>query len=584
MLQHIIGLTLAEHTTNNQHLKTQQDILTNFPWLKTHTLEIGTTHVCVWGWGNLAAQIVTLPDESTFILVGHVTNLSPNWKDQLRDVQAQYEVDPLIKNWNGQYLLVWVRPQQNCWTFWTDWTGSILTYYAPLAEGRIASTLEPVVVEAANYGPSDFSIEGLVSLFLSGYYFDDWTLYKSMKVIPADTIMQWAQNSAPTSTYRETLQPSDANWTTNWQVLVDEMHERFTAALSESLRTSPGWLLPLSGGMDSRLIAAVGKQIGVDIRAYSYGDWGFKDVIYGHQVTQALGIPWEIVPLGERYLADHAPLWATWFGSSMHFHGMYQMPFLQHVQALSQPIVTGFTGDPLGGAQTSKMAVGERPLLQRFTDKWHLWTAEEVRRLFRIDTQDALSALHAALDAQEKRIQHGAFYQKLWLIFQWNHVSRFSSYQPMMYDYWKGGATPFMNVSLAQFALSLPRIALEDRRLQLEMFRQHYPHLATIGGTFAPRPLELTTGYLMKRTAKSLLPPALHRGPLREFRISHNDFQSRNLSQGGDAAIWPIREKATTLSEWLDMAMVEKAREQAIAGSLTHGMKLTAVQVLAHRL
>ena len=89
--------------------------------------------------------------------------------------------------------------------------------------------------------------------------------------------------------------------------------------------------------------------------AYSYGPASSVDVIWGRQVAKALRLPWKRVDLGADYLAKYTRVWADWFGSSLHFHGMYQMPFLKVVRKENMPIITGYIGDALAGNQTAGM-------------------------------------------------------------------------------------------------------------------------------------------------------------------------------------------------------------------------------------
>src|SRR5207244_13107868 len=148
-------------------------------------------------------------------------------------------------------------------------------------------------------------------------------------------------------------------------------------------------------------------------------------------------------------------------------------------------IVTGFTGDPLEGMQVAKMAEGPAgtPLLERFLRKTSYWRDEELGSLVPwLDVPRARAEVEQILHAQYAQLP-GAPYQRIWLLFQWNHVSQFSSYQPIMYEYFGGVVTPFVNRAHANYCLSLPRVALEGRRLFYDVIRARFPDMARLPGT-----------------------------------------------------------------------------------------------------
>ena len=62
--------------------------------------------------------------------------------------------------WEGRVILLRISSGGKRWTMWNDWLGSIPVFYAEIESGRIASTLEPVTVAAADYTPDNFFMPG----------------------------------------------------------------------------------------------------------------------------------------------------------------------------------------------------------------------------------------------------------------------------------------------------------------------------------------------------------------------------------------------------------------------------------------
>ncbi len=126
------------------------------------------------------------------------------------------------------------------------------------------------------------------------------------------------------------------------------------------------------------------------------------------------------------------------------------------------------------------------------------WTADEVRSHAKFPLADALEANADELKRQADSLP-GAFYQRMQLLELRNRQRHFTSFQSTLSDYWRGVANPFMSRAYARFCLSIPRMALDDRRLLSGVFRRYYGRLAVIPGTYAADPFILTGKYLLLR-------------------------------------------------------------------------------------
>ena len=559
----LMGASQREHQAHDAAL---DRALGHFPWLARKTTELPNATLVTWGHGDLDAAAQILPPAGVRLTVGSRPGALP-----ADDSERTLVVDVRGGDVAG-------------WSIRTDWTGSIPVFH--LSDGRrsIVSTLEPAVVAAAGLGAADISPVGLAALLNHGYFIGTTTLFEAMAALECDAVTTWAAGQLRVS--REpTVEPSDARWTVGWDDLVDEMNYRFTAAILDSLREEQSWTLPLSGGLDSRLIAAVAQSEGIPVQTVTYGARDWPDVLYAEAVARRLGLPWRRIELGTDYLTRFTSAWADWFGSSLHFHGMYQFPLLEALGSPTGPITTGFTGDPLGGAQTAAMMEGERSIASRLTGKWQGFTRDEVRTLLgRAAADEAFEAIDRDLEDQLSSVA-GAEFQRIWMVFQRNHVARFSTYQPAMYDYWGGVGCPFSRPSLARFAMSLPRAALDDRRLQLEALWRKWPRLGALPGTFAPEPHLLDRGYIARRAIAMRLPARLRRGPLQIFAPGANTSDTDCVRHDGASAVWPLYERWDQLGEVLrDREPIERAFRAVVGGEDPYAMnKLAAAQAVAFR-
>ena len=193
----------------------------------------------------------------------------------------------------------------------------------------------------------------------------------------------------------------------------------------------------------------------------------------------------------------------------------------------------------------------------------------------------------------------GVPFQRIWLLFQWNHVSQFSSYQPVMYEYFGGAVAPFVSRVLANYCLSLPRVALEGRRLFYDVIRARFPEMARLPGTydhpsqvfdFIPKrfgiPLLLTKRYLAKAALGSLLPYRWRVGPLREFGPTPNLFAQDAIAAHGIRSLFPLDVVDLGRQRFFERAPLERFIAKVLAErvDIYPQAKLWPIQALLYRL
>jgi hypothetical protein len=564
-------------------LSAQRRVVGYFPHLRTLSLAIGASRLELWGHGDVSSRVTRLDDGSVLALVG-----SPHGRVSWSDLPAVatarlgYE-DDLELPWEGRVVLLRVSADGAAWTMWNDWVGSIPVFHAKVGPGRVASTLEPVVVSAARFSAGDISLPGLIAMFINGHYLGDWTLFAGMKVAPPDSVSEWGDGGFRTRRVWA-VRPSDDLAEEPWTNLVDRMFELSREAICSAVDGTSSWALGLSGGLDSRLIAAVCAGQRLDVRAYAWGTGDTVDVVYSREIARALGLPWQHIGLGTDYLGQYTRLWAAWFGSSLHFHGMYQMAFLDAIAGRPPGCVLhGFLGDVLF---SSPLYLDSDPRECQLADLWHThWTLNEVRALLKVPVDDAIEELAAGVAAQISAAP-GRRFKRAIFADVWNRQRLFTAFQATLGDHWRGVVTPFVDRPLARFCLALPRPALEGKRLLADVYRSRYALIATIPGTYGPEPFIPTGRYLLKRRLARVLPPLLKIGPLRGFRDIPPRMDLECVQAHGWKALWPIADCRDRLAEWVDLARVDEAYATVMSSKedMRPLRKLQSVQALAYRL
>lgn len=561
--------------------------LSHFPWLNRKRVKYGNADLYIWGHGKLHRSIQIDELGNLYVLIGSPVPNDVTLKDVANSLTEQ-DYAAFRLPWEGRCVLLRVSASGQNWTMRNDWIGSIPVFYAPSENGNryVASTIEPAVVDAVGLGPNDFFFPGLVSLLMNGHYLDDWTLFAKMKTVPPDSFARWDDNGFQRN-HLWTVQPSSERWHYGWDNLVDEMYWLSRKIITEVLETGNSWILPLSGGIDSRLIAAVGAERGIPFHAYTYGPEDWIETIYAKKVAKELEISWQRVPIEPDYLNKYTRLWFEWFGSALHCHGMYQMPFLTELK--NEPdgrILQGYMGDPLAGNHLQalisawKTAENIMPVVSPFC------TPEILFDLLAFDSwMDAVNMVAKKTQAEIDGIQGSHFQQLMFLDF-WNRQRLFIYYQPTMYDYFRGVDTPFLNRDYSRFCLSLPHCALHNRRLQKDMLRKYYPKMASIGGTFAGPLTQSERHYLkhahhLKRAIAQKLSNWLPVFIMPEYAFKNNKIQTDALHEFGESALWPLNETRKNLVSLFNMNILEEIYQQAAAGNEKAYNQLRPIQSVA---
>lgn len=267
----------------------------------------------------------------------------------------------------------------------------------------------------------------------------------------------------------------------------------------------------------------------------------------------------------------------------MHFHGMYQMCFLDTLKSgPDAPLITGYIGDVLSGS--SLMEYGRGSVVYR--KEWYMhWGAEEVSALLKVPVENALLEITGEVKKQADLLR-GAHFPKTLLFELWSRQRFFTSFQSTLSSYWKGIATPFLNRAYARFCLSLPRAVNENRRLLGDVFRRYYGKLAVIPGTYASEPFILTGKYLLKHRIVEHLPAPLHHGPFAGFDDVPLRMDMDCIQATGWESLWPLAEAWDDLPDWLDVNLLEREYQSIMKSSadIRPLRRLQSVQALAYRL
>ena len=307
----------------------------------------------------------------------------------------------------------------------------------------------------------DIDVDGVQDLAIAGYVLGRSTIYRSVKaLLPGEFAVFSKTGGKPVIQRYATYRP--------WQVRVDsqtasqwrkELRDLTLGVLQKMIDRAQGrqLLLPLSAGLDSRLIASGLKHLGyTNVQCFSYGRPGNHEAYAAEKIASALGYRWHFLPSissevrrhrqgadFKRFLTLADNLTATPVEQDvftvMSLRG-------QHWVESDAIIVNGQSGDFISGNHIPAILSGNIPKSRQVRDQkiftamthkhFDLWTdlktpenLERIKsRLWRefeeigapVDQPDQAFALYEFFDFQNRQAKYVLGNQRSYEVFGWD--------------------------------------------------------------------------------------------------------------------------------------------------------------------
>lgn len=229
----------------------------------------------------------------------------------------------------------------------TDWLNSKPVYYNVRTRkvGRVPATL-------IDHEDLVFHSEGLANYLAYGYSVFGQTPLENLKFLaPCERISRDKDGELVIEKMDDPVDRYES-YRDSEEEIVSRVSEAIETRFAQ-LAFDEELILPLSGGFDSRLLAALIPK-GVPTRCFTYGlsenQSESFEVMRAKAVADRLGLQWQRVELGE--YNNLIGEWINRYGPVMHSHGMYQMEFYSKIGQLVDKgcVLSGFFGDVWAGS------------------------------------------------------------------------------------------------------------------------------------------------------------------------------------------------------------------------------------------
>jgi asparagine synthase (glutamine-hydrolysing) len=273
-----------------------------------------------------------------------------------------------LKSLHGHFALVASGPG---WTLAAvDRIRSTPVFFAPDERPTLVAAHAPSLADALGLGPGNIDPDGALAVAMAGYTIGGDTLYRSIRQLRPGEALLASDDWMRTIRYH-VYSP----WKVRTGVTATELEEQLGEVTLNILRRMISWAggrtiaVPLSAGMDSRLIASGLFHLGYDnVRCFAYGQQGNHEAAASRAIAQRLGFPWTFVPYTHRsqrryFRSDLHQRYMSFADSCASSPFMQDLPVLDHLlrDGWLPPdavVVNGNSGDYISGGHIPSAALG----------------------------------------------------------------------------------------------------------------------------------------------------------------------------------------------------------------------------------
>ena len=374
---------------------------------------------------------------------------------------------------NGRYsLVIWDEKEQEL-NVATDPFGNRHIYYLN-ANGHISLATNLSILTCSPHFSRTLDPQGVVESLCLGYQLEDRTLYAGIKVVPASSLMvvkdgniQFIQNKR--------FVGAEPRPELTWKDATEELHTLLLDSLKKRVHNNAEYIIPLSGGLDSRCVTGLSHELGLKCRFYTYGVKNCKDIQIAPRVASAVGSKTEILPNEPDYILRR-------WGDPFLMNGDLRIPtisvfidFLEHIGPDRGIFISGFMGETVTGDIYPFNKLGHS--LQTPERFFSLNDLQSVLKM--PGWQELAQQIPTSLTKMRDEFT-GSDYTKDLMLDLVTRQRRYFSFQERLLEYYGGLIVPFEDVKVLEFFFQLPFMAIDNKELYKRFQVRFFPTLTAI--------------------------------------------------------------------------------------------------------
>lgn len=372
------------------------------------------------------------------------------------------------------------------WARW-DWDGRELVvrngslgfrplyFFSRPGEVAVASSLVTLLEQGA---PRELDDDALAVFFHLGYFLDDETPFRAVRVLPPNSVLRWRGDVVEVST---SPRPRPEKARIGREAALSEYQKLFAQAIRRRLGNGPSAIL-LSGGKDSRhILLEILAQGGRLDQAVTIDRVATEDGPVAAAVAEALGIPHRLLPASFPSLEhEQRRIVETDFCADEH---SWILPLRDGLVRSDFTLYDGIAGDVMTDGEFVEPHVVALFRKGRFREIARLLIEDErlsafVSRFLVPEVAWRFREERAVGRLAEELARHADAPNPAGSFFFWNRTRREIALSPFAIFGDFRVHTPFLDIDLIDFASTLPAEMFRDETFHEEMIARAYPQWA----------------------------------------------------------------------------------------------------------
>jgi asparagine synthetase B (glutamine-hydrolysing) len=296
-------------------------------------------------------------------------------EEAVRKLALDSDAAEAAANLNGPFAAAVLRDKPPLVTLWTDRFRQYPVYLHRRGDATVASTELRCIIPWIERPALDRTAIDL--MLRTGELIDGMTLLKGVEVLPGGTRLSVGDGTTQRTRYWRLEHRPDPSL--RFEECAEEVARRLTQAVRRIEATGARLAVPLSGGLDSRLILGLCHDP-ERVPSFTWGRPDCRDIKCATAFASRVGSPHHVL----HWRPDVFPqVWAEGVdrtGGSMGVHEMYVAPFVDVLAENCDAILNGLAGDALLGGNFLKrrwLAESELRAIAGISWRWRVTPAQD---------------------------------------------------------------------------------------------------------------------------------------------------------------------------------------------------------------
>jgi asparagine synthase (glutamine-hydrolysing) len=390
---------------------------------------------------------------------------------------ALHLIQKFVLTTDGDYVVCLFHKQLQTSAIFNDALGRLPLYYTQ-TDTRLIVTRELRFITGI-YGSTKIDKMGIAQFLLFGYPLAKRTLLETIFRVPAATVcsMDLCERKIDTRTFHQfnfELKPHSRESIEDNAARLEFL---FSTACVKRQSPNGRTILSLSGGLDSRSVAASLHKNNIPFFAKTFLDWGqtaARDAAVAEKIARILGSRWTLVRLDLPSGQDLMRLLKTKNGLNP-LRMAFIMPFLEHIRREHSSDVILFTGDG-GDKALHDLRVGAKikssdALVDRIIAQNYIVPLKQAASLAGVDPNEIITDISDHIntypeESSADKYVHFLLYERA---FKW----LFEGEDRNRFYFWS--VTPFYSIEFFQYAMGCP----DNQKSSYDLYRHFLTKLST---------------------------------------------------------------------------------------------------------